>query len=161
MLDNHVLQKRRTALLRHIDGVRDNCCLLAERLIDNKEVEFGHILIGNGYCHDQSKFYGIEWLYLNDETMAAHPELFAAAHHQHVTTNQHHPEAWVGGIHKMDRLHLAEMVCDWAARSSEFGKDLRDWIKTQGAKKYDFKVQSVVYREIKDLVDMLLDKPFK
>jgi len=160
-MDTNVLLKRRTALLRHIDGVRDNCFLLAERLMDNNEVEFGHMLIANGYCHDQSKFYGIEWLYLNDETLHSYPELFDAAQRQHVATNLHHPEAWLEGIHKMDRLHLAEMVCDWSARSAEFGKDLRDWIKTQGAKKFDFKVQSLVYREIKDLVDMLLDKPFK
>lgn len=155
-----VIVKRRLALLRHIDNVRNNCCLLAERLFERDQAELGHALIANGYVHDQSKFHGVEWLYLNDETLEESPELFKAAHQQHVTTNKHHPEAWIGGIHSMDRLHRAEMVCDWAARSSEFGKDLREWIKKQATNKFGFTTQSKPYKDIKEFVDLLLDKAF-
>ena len=120
------VNKRRKTLIRHIDNVRQSCEKLGELLIDKGEVSLGHMLIANGCCHDQSKFHGAEWLYLNDETRDKQPDLFAAAHLQHVTTNKHHPEAWFGGIHAMDRLHHAEMVCDWAARRSEFGTDWRE-----------------------------------
>tara|TARA_Y100000296_G_C5092920_1_gene215840 strand:- start:249 stop:731 length:483 start_codon:yes stop_codon:yes gene_type:complete len=153
--------KRRKILIRHIDKVRNNCNILGEKLIEKKEFQLGHNLIANGYCHDNSKFYGAEWLYLNDEANEKEPVLFKAACLHHITTNKHHPEAWEAGIHEMDRLHKAEMVCDWAARSSEFGTDLRGWIKNVATKKFNMTVQSKSYKEIKELVDLLLDDPFK
>ncbi len=152
--------EHRVALLRHIDNVRNNCILLATRLYDKGEHELAHQLVANGYCHDQSKFHGVEWECLHDDTKDAAPELFKAALLQHVTLNKHHPEAWIDGVHSMDRLHLAEMLCDWHARSGEFGKDLREWIKKQATKKFSFTVQSAPYKEIKELVGMLLDKSF-
>lgn len=152
--------KRLKVLLRHIDNVRGNCLKLGEALIESGEKELGHQLIANGYIHDHSKFIGIEWLYLNDETKVSNPELFRAAHIQHVSINKHHPEAWVGGIHAMDRLHRAEMVCDISARSSEFGTDLRHWLKNQATKRFDMTIQCKAYREIKGLVELLLDTPF-
>lgn len=160
MAEKEVVSQRRKVILRHIDNVRGLCTVLGDRLIDKGEESLGHRLIANGYCHDQSKFHGSEWLYLNDETKKETPNLFKAAHIQHVTTNLHHPEAWTRGVHSMDRLFRAEMVCDLAARSGEFGKDLREWIKKVATKKFDMKVQSGAYKDIKDLVDLLLDKSF-
>jgi hypothetical protein len=156
-----VFAKRRRVLVRHIDNVRQYCEKLGEVLIEKGETGLGHLLIANGYCHDQSKFHGIEWLHLNDESQKETPELFKAAHLQHVTTNKHHPEAWEGGVHTMDRLHHAEMVCDWAARSSEFGTDLREYLKTRATKRFDMATQSKAYREVKELMDLLLDPAFK
>ena len=153
--------KNLKSLLRHIDHVRGNCVKLGETLMEQDEVNLGMMLIANGYRHDNSKFTGIEWLYLNDEAKETNPELFKAAHLQHVTTNLHHPEAWADGIHGMDRLHVAEMVCDWSARSSEFGSDLRDFAKNDATKRFGMTVQSRVYKEIKFFMDLLLDTPFK
>ena len=152
--------KRRKNLLRHIDNVRDLTIVLGDRLIDNNEENLGHRLIANGYCHDKSKFRGVEWEYLNDDTKEKFPDLFKVAYLHHISLNLRHPEAWSGGVHAMDRLHRAEMVCDWAARSSEFGTDLRGWIKKVACKKYDMTVQSSAYKEIKELVDILLDRAF-
>ena len=159
--DEEKCAKRREALMRHVDNVRSNCIHLGKKLIENKESELGHQLIANGYCHDASKFHGVEWEYMGDSAKEEFPDKFAAAHLQHVKTNKHHPEAWPDGIHSMDRLHIAEMVCDWAARSQEFGTDLRDWIKEKAVKRFDFTFQSKVYKEIKYFVDLLLDKAFK
>lgn len=153
--------KHLKALVRHIDNVRQNCVKLGEILIDKGEVQLGLNLIANGYAHDNSKFYGIEWLYLNDDVKVSQPELFKAALTQHVTHNKHHPEAWVGGVHAMDRLHRCEMVCDWAARSSEFGTDLRAYLKDTATKRFDMTIQSKAYREIKEIMDLFLDTPFK
>lgn len=147
-------------LIRHIDNVRANCLKLGDILIDSGEQSLGLDLIANGYVHDASKFHGIEWLYLNDDCKISNPELFEAAHKQHVTTNKHHPEAWVDGIQGMDRLHLAELTCDWAARSSEFGSDLRDFLKSKATKRFGMTIQSKTYKEIKDFIDMLLENPF-
>lgn len=153
--------KRLRALLRHIDNVRTNCVKLGGDLIDSGEELLGRSLIANGYRHDATKFSGIEWLYLNDETKSSDPMLFEAAKTQHYITNLHHPEAWIGGVHSMDRLHHAEMVCDWAARSSEFGTDLRAFMKDTATKRFEMPIQGKTYRQIKELVDMLLDAPFK
>ena len=100
-------------LMRHIDHVRNNCVVLGERLISNGN-PIGRILIANGFIHDNSKFYGIEWEYLTDRTQD--PELMKAAVKQHNTTNPHHPEYW-GSISAMPSIYMAEMVCDWAARA--------------------------------------------
>lgn len=159
--DIELYDKRRTGIIRHIDQVCQYCVKLGERLIEKGEFELGHNLIANGYCHDQSKFRGAEWLFLNDETKESNPVIFAAALKQHISTNKHHPEAWIGGVHDMDRLHLAEMVCDWAARSSEFGTDVRTFFKDKASRKYDMCAQSKPYREIKGLLDILLDGAFK
>ena len=159
--DKEVFQKRLKAVLRHLDNVRANCLLLGERLIEKDEADLGLKLIANGYVHDNSKLYGVEWIGMHDDVKETEPEVFYMAVHQHTTSklNMHHPEYW-GGIEKMPRIFLAEMVCDWAARSSEFGNDLREWIKDVATKKFKMKVQSKVYKEIKELVDILLDKKF-
>ena len=48
-------------LTRHIRNVEDNCLLLGTKLIERGEVDLGRQLIANGYVHDTSKFYGIEF----------------------------------------------------------------------------------------------------
>ena len=147
--------------MRHIDNVRKNCEVLGERLIEHGELKLGHRLIANGQMHDNSKFHGVEWEYLHGDVKDNNPKAFENATYQHIHTNGHHPEYWEGGIHKMPRVYLAELVCDWAARSAEFGNNLREWIKTKATKKFDMTVQSAAYKEIKGLVDLLLDEAFK
>jgi hypothetical protein len=145
-------------LIRHIDHVRDNCMLLGERLIDNGMADLGRLLIANGFIHDNSKFYGVEWDYLsadNDD-----PELLKIAIHQHNNTNKHHPEYW-GGIDQMPKLYIAEMICDWKARATEFGTSLKDWIDEGAAKKFNYTTDSDIYRKLIYYAQMLCDTPFK
>jgi len=146
---------RLDAVLRHIDHVQENCKLLGRRLMEIGEADFGRRLIANGLLHDNSKLSGIEWEYLHD---SEHP-FFQAAMKQHVMNNPHHPEYW-GEIQGMPEIYLAEAVCDWKARSSEFGNDFRDWIKKSATKKFGFSVSSKVYKSVKEFTDLLLDRPF-
>ena len=74
-------------------------------------------------------------------------------------TNPHHPEYW-GSIHDMPPVYVAEMACDWSARSHEQGNDLRGWIKVKATKTFNMTVQSKVYREIKFFVELLLEPRF-
>jgi hypothetical protein len=155
---------RLSNLLRHIDHVRSDCLLLGTRLIEGGEEELGLKLIANGQIHDNSKFSGIEWLYLNDtEFPRVDPdpnrEMFLAALQQHVTTNPHHPEFWGSkGISDMPRLYLAELVADWHSRSSEQGTSLLDWVKDRATQRFKFSTSSRVYKELKELVLTLLDR---
>lgn len=159
---NKDLDKHRKSILRHKDEVLKNCVLLGERIIEMGGLDntnFGRELIVRGYSHDNSKLHGIEWEYLMKGE-----ELLELAHKQHILTNDHHPEYWL--MRGMDLLDVpsvvwAEAVCDWKARSSEFGSDLRSWIKDVALEKWNIPLSGKVYKKIKFYVDLLLDEPFK
>lgn len=158
------LDIRFSNLTRHINHVSENCEVLGRKLINNGEEALGLSLVAHGKIHDNSKFYGIEWEYLNDNEWPLPPhksaEKFYEALRQHTKNNKHHPEAWVDGVFEMDRLHLAEMVCDWQARSSEQGSCLVDWVKMVGTKKFKFTERDDVYKTIMDFIGQLLDRRF-
>lgn len=161
-MDETVFQELQK-LRRHIALVREATELLGSALINDGEESLGIRLIANGHIHDNSKFYGIEWDYLvvgqNTNSPATEEQKkLAIIHHQ--TTNMHHPEYW-GSIDKMSPLYIYEMVCDWYARSTEFGTDLREWIKEHGLQKYDISPHSKYNGMIKKSVDSLLQPAFK
>jgi hypothetical protein len=151
------------AIARHIRNVEDNSLLLGEKLIQRGEIDLGKRLIANGMIHDASKFHGIEFEYLslgNPSEESAKLKLKLSVHH-HNTTNPHHPEYWAGGIKEMPDVYLAEMVCDWKARSEEFGTSLRDWIEQSATKRWGFVKDDKTYKEIMAFVDLLCEKPFE
>ena len=148
------------ALQRHVHNVQGNCQILGEKLIERGEKDFALQLIANGYIHDNSKFYGIEWQYLHGDVKETNPELFQAAALQHITTNFHHPEAW-HGISNMPRIYIAEMACDLAARSTEFGNDVREWIRDNATKKYNTTPNCKCYKQLMGFVNLLLEPKFK
>jgi len=145
-------------LVRHIDLVREACLLLGKRLMSQGREDFGRLLIARGFVHDASKFHGIEWDFLH-----AGPEVAAEglrlAITQHRRTNSHHPEYW-GGIDNMPEICVAEMVCDWYARSQEFGTGLREWIDKEAVPKYCLSRDSEAYRWIQGFIDVLLRSSF-
>ena len=83
-VETDLYNKRRRSLVSHVQHVKQNCEKLGEALIEHNEESLGHKLIANGHCHDQSKFHGVEWLYLHDDVKTSHPELFRAAMIQHI-----------------------------------------------------------------------------
>lgn len=161
-IKKEALEKIR-AIARHIRNVEDNCLLLGEKLIDLGEIDLGHRLIANGFVHDASKFHGIEFENLtisqpSQEEGAKLKLRMAVSHHNR--TNPHHPEYWMG-IDNMPDLYLAEMVCDWKARSEEFGTSLRDWIDNDATKRFDFEKDGKTYKQIMRFVDLICVKPFE
>ena len=148
-------QEKIEAVLEHIQNVQRNCYRLGLKLIKNGEVEFGRILIANGQVHDNSKFKGIEFEHL----FYGDPILMTVVKH-HSTTNAHHPEYW-GSIQQMPDVYLAEMVCDCAARSAEFGTDLRKWFSETATKKYNFEMTDKDGMRVTKFIDILLAPPFK
>jgi len=145
------------AVVRHIKLVQDGAHKLGMALIERGETDLGRILIANSLIHDNSKFYGIEWECLHENATSDQLKL---AHRQHVKTNAHHPEYW-GGVDQMPRVYIAEMVCDWKARSDEFASDLRKWIKEEAFERFSIAPRGKVARQIKEFVDLLVEKPFK
>jgi hypothetical protein len=153
------IDKRLSNILRHIENVRDDCILLGNRLIEEKEVEMGRMLIANGLIHDNSKLYGIEWAFLHPDMKEENPEAFKLALRQHNTTNKHHSEYW-NGIDNMPPVYIAEMVVDWKVRSGEFGTDFWDWVKEEATKRYKFSCSGKVYKEIKKFAELLFEPKF-
>ena len=161
-IQNGSSERKMRSILRHISHVRENCEVLGTKLIENHELENGRLLIANGLIHDNSKLHGIEWLHLNEHSKIHEPEKFQSAIVQHTRTNPHHPEyvGW-GCIHRMPRVYLAEMVCDWHARSSEFGSSVREWIDSCAVKKYDLGSGEAAYKQIIEFLDLLLERKFE
>ena len=147
------------ALIRHVGLVRDACILLGKRLIARGRPDFGRLLIARGVVHDASKFYGIEWEYLQTgEDVPEHLRKPAIDHHRH--TNDHHPAYW-GGFENMPEISVAEMACDLFARSQEFGTDLRQWIRETAVPRYRIDPTGEQLRWLEGFVEMLLSKPFE
>lgn len=146
-------------LMRHIQGVQENCLILAERLMEQGEFKFAKTLMANGFLHDNSKFFGAEWDHLSVDN--PDKQALKLAIMQHNQTNKHHPEFWDQGIHGMPRIYLAELVCDWKARSAERGTSLKEWIEGEAMKRFNFNKNDYVYQVIMGLVDLLLEPPLK
>jgi hypothetical protein len=53
------------------------------------------------------------------------------------------------------------MVCDWKARSSEFGSSLNEWVEGEAMKRFDFTKNSKVHKEINFFMKLLIDPQFK
>jgi hypothetical protein len=147
--------KRLQSILRHVEGVRQDCEILGLRLIERGEFDFGRDLIARGLIHDESKFHGVEWDHLGVSDDPFHQ----MAWEYHVANNSHHPE-FHHGIHLMPRLDIAEMVCDWHSRSSELGTSLPAWIVEGAMPRFHFSPGDDVAREIDDFVSLLLDRFF-
>ena len=145
-----------TSIWRHIEEVQKNCFFIAEKLIANGQEELARQLLTNSLIHDQSKFRGIEWEYLNG---ACDEEKLKLAIHQHNTTNPHHPEYW-DGIHSMPEVFVAELVADWKARSSDFGTSLPEWIDNGAAERFKYNKKQIIYKKIMKFTNLLLEKPF-
>jgi hypothetical protein len=146
-------------LVRHIEMVRAACLLLGRRLIARGRAEFGRILVARGFTHDASKFFGIEWEYLHTGRDVPEAELALAIRH-HTLTNPHHPEYW-GGFENMPEISVAEMACDFYARSMEFGTNLREWVETTAVPKYNIDRQGQPYRWLIGFIDLLLEDHFQ
>lgn len=155
-IDEHV-----DDLVRHIGKVRDACLLLGKRIIDRGDLgdeEFGRNLIARGFVHDSGKFTGIQWKYLHVGPDVPKPLLDLAVH-DHVHTHDHHAE-FFGGIKFMPRIAVAEMVCDWLARSQEFADNLRDWIDEQAVQKYQIDKSWPQWEWIQEFLNLLLKRAF-
>lgn len=145
-------------LLAHIDRVRENARVLAERLIEVGQNNFARVLLARAHVHDASKWSGIEWEQMHMGPDVTGPPLEAAIR-QHQKTNDHHPEYW-DGLANMPRIAVAELCCDWLARSQEFATDLRVYIKTQAVERFNFASAPEQVKWINTFVDMLLPPKF-
>ncbi len=141
-------------VLNHIQNVQRIAQKLGIILIKKGEQELGRNLIANAQIHDNSKLKGIEF-----EHLFAGDELLNVTIKHHHTTNPHHPEYW-GDIKNMPDVYIAEMICDFISRSTEFGTSVREWIEKNATKKYSFEMTDEIGIKISYFMNLVLDKPF-
>ncbi len=60
----------------------------------------------------------------------------------------------------MPEIAVAEMACDWYARSQEFGNGFRELIAAQAVEKYQINLAGEHYGWIKSCVELLLEDQF-
>lgn len=145
-------------LIGHVRRVQSNAMDLARHFMRNGRAEFARVLLAKVHLHDASKWGGIEWDWMHRGPDAAGKQLELAIS-QHQKTNDHHPEYW-GGLKNMPEICVAEMVCDWLARSQEFATDLRVYIRTQAAERFDFAWAVAQAEWIWKFVGILLPEKF-
>jgi len=150
-------------IVKHVNRVQENCIILGKYLISSGKIDLGVTLIANGYCHDVSKFKGIEFQFMSPTQPTKEDEAklklkLAIQHHQKV--NPHHVEHWQS-IHDMPDVYLCEFCCDILARSQEFGTNLREWIDDEATKRFNFSKEDEVYKKIMEYVDILCQSPFE
>ena len=152
-------QEKIDGLLRHINLVRENCGILAEKLIAKGEIELARGLLKNSFIHDNSKWSGIEWQFLADPQTTNKAGLkYAIEHHQR--TNPHHPEYW-GNIKEMPLIYRYEMIADITARGSEMATSARDFLNNVMPKKYGFPKDGDIHKQLVEILDMLCPRPFE
>jgi len=118
---------------KHIAEVQRMARLMATTLRDGYDYgETAALLSDNVLKHDQSKFSADEfipyvWLTAayasGDRHTFNYPhgmeKRIDAAIKHHYEHNKHHPEFWGDHLAGMNMASMAEMVCDWAAMSTE------------------------------------------
>jgi hypothetical protein len=139
----------------HIGYVQTHTQRLGKLLISSGEKLMGRRLIVNGMCHDSDKFLGIQWKYMRKGADPDDPKLRLAVE-SHNSTNPHHPEYWPS-IKAMPPVSVAEMVCDWLARSAECGGSVKEWIDKEATQRFDFDKSDLVYDQISYFCNCLLD----
>jgi len=145
-------------LIRHIRLVQEATVILGKKEIANGRASFAMKLIARGFEHDNTKFYGYEDLFLHRGNDSPKEQTMSAAMH-HALSNDHHPEYW-DGVENMPEIAVAEMVCDWYARSQSFGTSLREWINKTAINRFKINNKSQQWEWIQKFVDILLEDSF-
>lgn len=145
-------------IVSHLAEVHKNAVKIAKALLQNGETDLAQNLLQRAYSHDVDKFKGIQWTCMRMGEPKTNQIELAILEHNH--TNAHHPE-YHGNIHKMSKLDVAEMLCDWGARAAEFKTSLQDYIDKTAMKRYGFTKTDAVYALIMSFKRMLCDEPFE
>ena len=133
-------------LIEHKKYILDSCHKMSKYLYKNGQEELSRELLKRAFVHDDSK--------LNDEELKNFLELkikdkpFINANSMlneyekeriqiHWKNNRHHPE-YFDDIRDMEEIDIIEMVCDWYARSMQYGTDIIEFAETRQKNRFNF-----------------------
>lgn len=138
-------------IYEHIQNVQENCYKLSKELIRDNQSKLARKLLQRGLKHDSSKFTDLEYfgMYSEDDCLKW------ASIENHRRNNEHHLEYHMTPL-DMSEVDIAEMACDLKARSSEFGTDIREYVKTYVSER-DISVNSKFYKSIIKYLNYILE----
>lgn len=154
----NITLKKLELVQRHKENVIKNCDIVGKKLIESGEIQLGLNLIANSYSHDDCKLkspFQFEYLFQDKDK-----EMLKLAVQEHNTTCDHHLNFYED-IHAVPVVKIAEIVCDLAARSSEQGSSLKDYLENIYFPKHGIKKNSNLDKQIKKFVNLLLEEKFK
>lgn len=143
---------RLQSLQRHIHLVQEAGVIVSLK-IAHEDKELGIEIMRLVQIHDNSKFYPFEF----NNLWETGPKLIDGIR-LHREGNPHHPEYHKKGVAGMSDAQIAEMVCDWYARSCEFGTSFRFFISNEAPKRW--KIDKDKMDKIHRFANILIDKPF-
>lgn len=132
--------------IKHKRFVLESCTKMAIYFFELGEYEKGLEILQRASTHDNSKLSGQELEDLSkiwdDQTSMKDPNVHLSPQQQslialHYKNNTYYPEHW-DDISKMPEMDIVEMVCDWHARSTQFGTDLLEFAKTRQENRFHF-----------------------
>ena len=144
-MDNKMAEVLKDTML-HKQLVLQSCWKMANYFIEQGEEEKAIEIIRRGWTHDDSKFTKEEMeclILINDDYCSMRhagcqlPEHMKEYLQLHYRNNTHHPEHWED-VSQMPYMDVCEMVCDWHARSIQFGTDLIEFAKIRQLKRFHF-----------------------
>lgn len=131
----------------HKQYVKKACAKLADYLKSKGIEEHAKLLLERAETHDNSKVMCEDELFalstiVNDKSCLTDPnkslsQLKQDAIKLHWKHNSHHPEHFKNYA-DMSRIDVMEMVCDWYARSLQYGTDLLDFAKVRQEDRFHF-----------------------
>ena len=132
--------------ITHKKLVMDNCYLMFKYLADNDQLSLGVELLKRGTVHDNSKFNNGEFenlakilksreCFINAEAQLSPEEKKAIE--AHWKRNKHHPEYYEDSS-EMSELDMIEMVCDWFARSLQYGTKFIPFVRERQRNRFHF-----------------------
>lgn len=151
MHEEILLQIKDTIL--HKKLILDSCLILSEYLFSKGNDDMALGLLKRASVHDISKFQKKELLSLasipknikafkNPNTEMSDKE---KEHIQlHWENNQHHPEHYKD-YNDMTELDMLEMICDWHARSIQFGTNFLEFVTTRQENRFHFNKEQFDY----------------
>lgn len=131
----------------HKKILMDNCLLMAKYLMDNNKIKLATELLKRGCEHDNSKFDEDEFRRLSqllksricftnaESSLSAEEKKAIEYHWKH---NRHHPEFFEDPSEEMTELDIIEMVCDWYARSLQYGTDFIPFVEERQRNRFHF-----------------------
>ena len=135
-----------TDTLLHKSYVIVSCLKMSRYLVSIKEKDLAFALLQRANIHDNSKLVGPELellssIYGNKDafidpntSLSDYEKLIIEKHWEN---NRHHPEHFKN-VENMTELDIIEMVCDWYARSLQFGTDFLSFVKTRQETRFHF-----------------------
>lgn len=141
-------------LLVHKQYMLESCNKMVKWLLNNNQEVLAIELVERAIIHDNSKFTDEEMdalgkLYETKEPLVNPDHILEDSDKDLIRThwknNRHHPE-YFDKITDMMEIDIIEMVCDWYARSNQFGTDLMEFVHKRQENRFHF--PNEIYRKV-------------